>query len=343
MVAGPGHRRQRQPAGVVGHPQVHQGDARQPLPRPESAGTVDPGRSRRTTVHGTSGELPFRWTPKHFDVTWKIEVYKNDDTTLSIGQPGRFRPRRSRPRSSRLRRWRRPPCPTAGGSSATTPPARRTAAAGRTSAGSTSTRSPCRWSPEQRFAPAAERRRADLGAVLGRRAAGRGYSSRHPQQQPHCGLGLLDRRERLGADVSFPDGTYTWTVTAYDASGNAMGISQTRTFVVNRRSPQLRASRSRHRGTEVGKTFTSTHRRGASPASQHLPVAAQRLHDRRRTTPVVRHDHGRPGQDHHAAGDGQLRVHRRRQRVERHHCHVGAAPCPRACRPSPACRRPGRR
>ena len=168
-------------------------------------GTVDPGAFPAFNSHLSSGEFPFRWTSNPYDVTWKIEVYKDDDTTLSSGKrvfsttskQAAFVPPASLPPSTLPYRWR----------------IIRYDATGDENKG--------RWSDLGRFwvdpAPvtlvspssgstsAPERRRAEVGPVLGGRAAGRGVLRRHPQrEQLERGLGLRDLRERLGADRELP-------------------------------------------------------------------------------------------------------------------------------------------
>ena len=95
-------------------PQVHQGDPGQTsTPRPTGPSTPT-APFPAFGSHVSSGEFPFRWTADDFDVTWKLEVYKNDDTTLSTAnrvlidhvEAGRLRPRPSLPPSSQPYRWR---------------------------------------------------------------------------------------------------------------------------------------------------------------------------------------------------------------------------------------------
>lgn len=216
--------------------------------------------SRGTDLHIASGEVPFRWTPKDFDVTWQLEVYKGDDVTLSPAnrvlstyvRQAAFVPPSSLQPSREAYRWR----------------VRRFDVTGRDDSGAWSDLgrffvdgqivnldSPAnaaavppngpvlRWFPFTAGANQATRYSVDI-----RNAAGDPWeSTSSTYATAYAPTGL------------FPTGTYTWQVTAYDPVGNVMGTSAERTFQVDAGlsaliPPAIQAPS----GTGVGKTLTST-------------------------------------------------------------------------------------
>ncbi len=224
-------------------------------------GTVDAGAFPAFNQHVTSGEFPFRWTANAFDVTWKIEVYKDDDTTLSSGKrvvsatskQAAFVPLVSLPPSTLPYRWR----------------IIRYDATGDENKG--------RWSGLGRFwvdpspvnlvSPSTGSIQPPNGVLLkwDPYAVGELQASKYAVDIRNASNQSVGSVAATSANawapiVNFPDGTYTWGVTASDASGNVMGTSPTRTFVID---TALSASAAPAQiqapdGTEVGKTFTST-------------------------------------------------------------------------------------
>ncbi len=222
---------------------------------------MDAGAFPAFNQHVTSGEFPFRWTANAYDVTWKIEVYKDDDTTLSAGKrvvsatskQAAFVAAASLPPSTLPYRWR----------------IIRYDATGAENRG--------RWSDLGRFwvdpAPIALVGPADgtvqppNGVVLrwDPYAVGELQASKYSVDIRNASNQSVGSVSATSANawspiVNFPDGTYSWTVTASDPSGNVMGTSPTWTFEVD---TALDASASGVQiqapdGTEVGKTFTST-------------------------------------------------------------------------------------
>ena len=224
-------------------------------------GTVDAGAYPAFNSHVTSGEFPFRWTSNPFDVTWKIEVYKDDDTTLSTGKrvlsttskQAAFVPPTSLPPSTLPYRWR----------------IIRYDATGSENKG--------RWSDLGRFwvdpspvnlvSPTSGSLQPPNGVVLrwDPYPAGELQTSKYSVDIRNASNQSVGSVSATAANawapiVNFPDGTYSWVVTASDASGHVMGSSPTRTFVVDTAliatppGVQIQAPD----GTEVGKSFTST-------------------------------------------------------------------------------------
>lgn len=224
-------------------------------------GVVDPGAYPVFNSHVTSGEFPFRWTSQKFDVTWKLEVYKDDDTTLSAGKrvlstttkQAAFVPAASLPPSTLPYRWRIIRYDVTGAE----------------------TRG--RWSDLGRLwvdpapvtleSPASGSQVAPNGPVLrwDPYAVGLTQATRYSvdiRNGSGSSVGSVSNTAATtwAPTVNYPDGTYTWIVTAFDPSGNVMGASPAWTFVV---STALNAAASGVQiqapdGTEVGKTFTST-------------------------------------------------------------------------------------
>ena len=212
-----------------------------------------------------NGEFAFRWPAQTFDSTWSIEVYKNDDTTGSIGQPGVLQniskqsPRPSRPRSGPVchavpladqahRRLRQP----------------RGMVRLRQVLGRPSPVTPAQ--PSRRQRAAAERPDADVAGLRRTRKARRTTTpwtsaTRHQRQRGFRTARPAPPRSRRRS--SYPTGTYSWVVTAYDASGNILGTSPNGasawTFTVDTSSTVVTPTEIQAPdGAQVAKVLTST-------------------------------------------------------------------------------------
>ena len=310
--------------------QVHQGDAGR-NPQPGRRDRRRRPRSRRSTSHVTSGEFPFRWTANRL----RRDV---EDRGLQGRRHHPFaRASGSCPATSKQAALRAafvaaavPRCRTAGGSSATH-------ATGEENKG--------RWSGLGRFwvdpAPVnlvspnppvrvstSERRRAEVGTLyeVGELQGGESTPSTsailRATRAWRLGLPRPPRTRGLRPSTVPASGTYSVDRSLlFDASGNAMGISPTRTFVVNTAltaTPGVQIQSPD--GAGVGKTTSvapTWNQPGVSNTYQWLRNGST-ISGATATT----YDHGRPGQVDHPAGDGQAAgLHRRRQRVERDHCH----------------------
>jgi hypothetical protein len=230
-----------------------------PVPPAVDPETVDPGTFPAYNQHVT-GELPFRWQAKDFDVTWKLEIYKNDDTTLSAGnrvlstttKQAAFVPPTSLAPSSEPYRWR----------------VLRYDVTGAESKG--------RWSDLGRFyvdersltltSPDDGSSQAPNGPVLSwlPYTAGTGQATKYSVEVRTAANAVY---ESVGATAAtswataknYVTGTYTWKVTAYDASGNVMGRSAPRTFTVDTALHAVTPTQiAAPAGAEVGRTLTST-------------------------------------------------------------------------------------
>jgi hypothetical protein len=234
------------------------------LDQNETAGSLDPvafpisgaGGPR----HVPSGSVAFRWSAQNFDATWLIEVYKNDDTTLSNANrvisayvhQAAFVPSSALPPSSEAYRWR----------------VRRYDASGADASG--------RWSDLGRFfvdnqpvgvtGPADGGTQPPNGPVLtwSPYAVGSGQATRYSVDIRNANGDSWDSTGSTYAtayapSALFPTGAYTWQVTAYDPVGNVMGTSPRRSFTVAgglsaTTATQIQAPQ----GLGVGRTLTST-------------------------------------------------------------------------------------
>lgn len=230
----------------------------------EPAGTLDaaafPISGPDGARHVTTGEFAFRWSPRDFDVSWQIEVYKNDDTTLSNAnrvlsttvRQAAYVPPTALPPSSEAYRWR----------------VRRYDASGAETSG--------RWSDLGRFfvdgkavslaGPADNATQPPNGPLLtwSPFAAGATQATRYAVDirnssgAPWDPIGSTSATAYAPPSV-FPNGTYTWKVTAYDPGNQVLGVSETRRFVVDgavsaTASVQIQAPE----GAGVGRTLQST-------------------------------------------------------------------------------------
>ncbi len=227
-----------------------------PVERP----TVDSLARPTFGSHVSAGPVTFQWSAETFDGTWDIELYKNDDTTLSGAnrvfaetvRQAAFAWTEPLNPSSEAYRWR----------------VRRTDVRGK----------PGRWSDFGRFwvdpLPISLASPAD-GAVVDPTGAAftwTPYSAGSSAQasryvfdiDPVGGVGFNPGGVSTVATAwtpvqSMPSGSYTWTVTAYDARGNRIGSSPARRFEVDGAvrvvTPvQIQAPL----GSAVGQTLTST-------------------------------------------------------------------------------------
>ena len=230
-----------------------------PVPPAVDPETVDAGTFPVHNSHVT-GEFPFRWQSKDFDVTWKIEIYKNDDTTLSAAnrvlqttsKQAAFVPPTALAPSSQAYRWRVLRYDV------------------------TNAESKGRWSDLGRFfvderpvtltSPAEGEEQPPNGPVLTWEpyATGTGQASKYSVEVRTAANALFESVSSTPATSwattkNYTTGTYSWIVTAYDASGNVMGKSAARTFVVDTAlhavtPPVIEAPD----GAEVARTLTST-------------------------------------------------------------------------------------
>ena len=212
-------------------PRVTSGGGSRRSTTPATGWLVDSASSRSTRPRASStrpgdlpgipgvqstytGDFPFKWTSQPYDVTWKLEVYKDDDTTLSPASGSLRDPSKQ---AAFVPSTRTPPVrprPTAGGSCASTPPGTTTRAAGPTWAGSLSTPRPVTLlSPADRSA-VSRTARCSAGALLRRAAPGDEVLRRHPQRTNSSVGRFRHRSHGVGTHSStYPDGTYTWVVT----------------------------------------------------------------------------------------------------------------------------------
>ena len=205
-----------------------------------------------------AGATLFQWTASDFDSTWEIEVYRNDDTTLSEGnrvlhervKQAAFAPQDVLPPSSQPYRWR----------------IKRTDVTGQAG----------RWSDFGRFfvdALPMSLSAPDDGAVMapnGVHLAWQPLASGSTQAAKY--VVALDNVSGGGGSQSvttsataysvtdrLESGTYSWTVKAYDSANRYLGTSPARRFVVDAAvravSPvQIHAPT----GSAVGQVLTST-------------------------------------------------------------------------------------
>ncbi|TGN66190.1 hypothetical protein EXE59_21205 [Nocardioides eburneiflavus] len=199
-----------------------------------------------------AGTVPFRWTPQAFAKSYDIEVYKNDDTTFSSGNKvgfasatnlrnAAFVPTATLPVSDQYYLWR----------------VRRT--------DSDSNKGP--WSVAGRFrvtagamnllAPAPGASTPPNGAVLQwNQVVGAATYSVALTAPNNSTQTFTTAASAYAPLTNLVSGTYQWTITARDASGNAIG-SASSSFVVN---SQLQASLKpvieTPEGTGLGKTLT---------------------------------------------------------------------------------------
>ena len=240
----------------------------------ETAGDLDqtafPVSGAAGPKHVNTGEFAFRWSPKDFDVAWQLEVYKNDDTTLSnanlvlsaYAKQAAFVPPAALPPSSEPYRWR----------------VRRYDATGAVTSG--------RWSDLGRFyvdnkavslaGPANNATQPPNGPLLtwspfatgGTQATRYAVDIRNSSNNSWDSIGSTSATAYAPVSA-FPNGTYTWKVTAFDPGNQVMGVSETRSFVVDgavsaTASVQIQAPE----GSGVGRTLQST-----PPTWNHANVA----------------------------------------------------------------------
>lgn len=227
-----------------------------PVERP----SVDAAARPAFGSHVPAGPVTFQWSAETFDATWDIEVYKNDDTTLS----GANRVFAATVRQAAFA-WTEPLAPSS-------EPYRwrvqRTDVRGK----------PGQWSDFGRFwvdplpitlAAPADNAVVDPNGVAFTWApydtGASAQASRYVFEiDPVGGVGYNPGAVSTTATAwtptqTMPSGSYLWSVTAYDARGNRIGSSPTRRFDVDGAvrvvSPvQIHAPT----GSAVGQTLTST-------------------------------------------------------------------------------------
>ncbi len=227
-----------------------------PVERP----TVDALARPAFNSHLSAGPVTFQWSAETFDATWDIEVYKNDDTTLSAG---------NRVFADTARQaayaWTEPLAPS---SEAYRWRVRRTDVRGK----------PGRWSDFGRFwvdpLPISLSSPADTAVIdpNGMAFTWTPYASASTAQaskyvvdiDPLGGVGFNPGPVTTVATTwtptqAMPSGSFTWTVTAYDARGNLIGSSPTRRFEVDGAVRALVPTQIQApTGSAVGQTLTST-------------------------------------------------------------------------------------
>ncbi|RYB95503.1 hypothetical protein EUA93_14830 [Nocardioides oleivorans] len=207
--------------------------------------------------HIDAGTTLFRWAAGDFDSSWDIEVYRNDDTTLSAGnrvlsrqvsQAAYSMPDLLAP-SAQAYRWR----------------VRRTDVAGQ----------PGRWSDLGRFfvdpvtvalsVPAqGATMEPNAGVLTWDALAGTTRAARYVLNVENVtGGGSPGSVTTYATTYALPNtletGTYAWTVRAYDGQGNYLGSSVERRFVVDAGLRALTAVQIQApTGSAVGQTLTST-------------------------------------------------------------------------------------
>jgi hypothetical protein len=222
--------------------------------------TVDPGTYPAYDQHIQSGEFPFRWQAKPFDVNWKIEIYKNDDTTLSVAnrvlsltsKQAAFVPPAVLEASSQAYRWR----------------VVRYDVSNQDNKG--------RWSDLGRFfvderpvnvvSPVAGAEQEPNGPVFTWQTypTGTGQAAKYSLEVKNSANTVVESLSSTPATSwasvrNYTTGTYSWTVTAYDTNGKQLGKSLPETFTVDTAlhaltKPVIEAPD----GPEVGRTVTST-------------------------------------------------------------------------------------
>ena len=183
--------------------------------------------------HVTRGEFAFRWPAEPFDSTFELEVYKDNDTSGSAGnrvisltnvkQAAGIGSSALAPSTSSLDpgayRWR----------------IKRTDAYGNPGAWSDYGKFWVDPSPVTLMSPASGAPQPPNGPLLTWQAYGTTGSQAHhysvdiKNTATNVALGSEDETSAtsFAPTVSYPTGTYSWVVTAYDASDNILGTSPT--------------------------------------------------------------------------------------------------------------------
>ena len=215
-------------------------------------------------AHVTSGELAFRWPAETFDNTFALEVYKNNDTSGSSGnrvisltgvkQSAAIGALALAP-SAQPYRWR----------------IKRTDAYG----------NPGVWSDYGKFwvdpaavtltSPTTGSPQPPNGPLLTWQPYGAAGSQAHHygvdirNTTTNASVGSINETSAtaFAPTVSYPTGTYSWVVTAYDASDNILGTSPTGvsawTFTIDTTIPVLTPTEIQAPdGAQVAKVLTST-------------------------------------------------------------------------------------
>jgi len=228
-------------------------------------------------AHNTSvpGDTRLRWGAGLFDSTWKVEVYRNDDTTLSqanrvvsttVSQAA-YAPTPLLEPSALAYRWR----------------VQRVDAMGK----------PGRWSDLGRFfvdgakptldSPLDGSLQRPNGPVLGWNGVARATSYRLEirQQNGTYSKTVTTKALKWAVDTLLPTGSYTWSVTALNVNGKSLGTSLPRTFRVDSTRP-----------TVVSKSPTSRASRSAnfvaklSEPVKNVSGSTMRIYVKGRTTPL---------------------------------------------------------
>lgn len=201
-----------------------------------------------------AGTAPFRWTPQAFAKSYDIEVYANDDTTFSSANKvsfasannlrnAAFVPTQTLPVSDQYYLWR----------------VRRTDADGNKGPWSVAGRFRVTAGAMNLLSPAPGGSTSPNGAVLQwNRVVGAATYSVALTSPSSSTQTFTTAASAYAPLTNLVSGTYQWTITARDASGNAIG-SASSSFVVN---SQLQASLKpvieTPEGTGLGKTLTLT-------------------------------------------------------------------------------------
>lgn len=219
---------------------------------------VDPAATPAYNSRQASGATLFRWSAETHDSVWDIEVYRNDDTTLSSAnrvlstqvKQAAFVAPATLPPSAAAYRWR----------------IRRTDVAGE----------PGRWSDLGRFfvdARPVTLSQPTEGATLDPNAvhltwepyaAGGTQAAKYVSTVDNVSGGsspgsVTTYATAVSMTGNLMTGTYAWTVRAYDAQNNLLGSSVERRFTVDaglRATTPVRIDAPG--GSAVGQTLTST-------------------------------------------------------------------------------------
>ncbi|MBD3948140.1 Ig-like domain repeat protein [Nocardioides ganghwensis] len=201
---------------------------------------------------GVAGTVPFRWASQAFAKSYDIEVYANDDSTFSTAnrvtyasasnlRNAAFVPAQTLPASDAFYLWR----------------VRRTDADNNKGPWSVGGRFKVTAGAVQLLTPALGGSTPPNGAVLQwsqiTGAATYAVTLSPPSGVPQTFVTAASAYAPLTNLVS---GTYQWTVTARDASGNAIGSASSSFTVNNQLQASLRPVIETPEGTGLGKTLT---------------------------------------------------------------------------------------
>ena len=235
------------------------------------------------------GDTHLRWGAGLFDSTWKVEVYRNDDTTLSLANrvlsttvsQAAYAPAQLLEPSAQAYRWR----------------VQRVDATGKAG----------RWSDLGRFfvdgsrpqltSPSDGSLQPGAGPVLNWDGVSRATSYRLEirQQDGTYSKTVTTKAFQWAVDTRLATGTYTWSVTALNVNNRPLGTSTSRSFRVDstqptvvKKTPTTRASRSTNFVATLSEPVTnvtaSTMRLYVKGRTTALPAAVTLSSDGRTAT-----------------------------------------------------------